>query len=126
MRPFFPGAAAQGSPMALLLSPTRELAIQTEKECQLLLKGTNLRSVCVYGGEALRLTVQRIVERQTDILIGTPGRITDMVDQGKLSMCFVQMVVIDEADQMLEQQGLDKVVEQLLIDRDLPPKDARQ
>lgn len=126
MRPFFPGTSAQGMPLIMLASPTRELAIQTDKEAQVLLKDTKLRSVCVYGGEPIKVQGQKLQEKQTDIICGTPGRILDLIDAGRLSLSFVTTVVIDEADQMLEQQGLDRVVAELLTGRDLNDKSARQ
>merc|ERR1719183_3322978 len=57
-RPFFPGSMAQASPLVLVLSPTRELAMQTNKEIEVLTKGTNLISLCIYGGESLKFQVQ--------------------------------------------------------------------
>mmetsp|Transcript_14232 Transcript_14232/g.32306 ORF Transcript_14232/g.32306 Transcript_14232/m.32306 type:complete len:812 (+) Transcript_14232:139-2574(+) len=128
MRPFFQGTNAQGMPMAMLLSPTRELAIQTDKELQRVFKTLKFRTTCVYGGEPLKVQCMRFVDKQTDVVCGTPGRMLDIIDQGRLSLSYVQRVVIDEADQMLEQQGLDKIVKELMNGRDLPPKgsDSRQ
>jgi len=116
-RPFFPGPMAQGSPLVLMLSPTRELAIQTSKEIQVLTKGTSFVSQVVYGGESLKLQVQKIAEAQTDILCATPGRLIDMIDQGKVSLSFVQCAVLDEADQMLE---LGMEMAEILTGRDMP------
>jgi len=128
MRPFFPGTNAQGMPMAMMLSPTRELAMQTDKELQRVFKTLKFRTVCVYGGEPLTVQCNRFVKEQTDVVCGTPGRMLDMIDQARLSLSFVQRVVIDEADQILEQQGLDKIVKEIMNGRDLPPKgaDSRQ
>jgi len=124
-RPFFPGQMAQGQPIALALAPTRELAIQTQKEVSCLIAHTDLHCIAMYGGEALNAQVRQLQERQVDIISATPGRLLDAVDHGKLSFMFVQTVVLDEADQMIS-LGLVDTVSQLLTGRDLPEKENRQ
>mmetsp|Transcript_87193 Transcript_87193/g.244669 ORF Transcript_87193/g.244669 Transcript_87193/m.244669 type:complete len:765 (+) Transcript_87193:41-2335(+) len=124
-RPFFPGKSP-GCPLMLALSPTRELAMQTSKEIEVLTKGTSLSQICVYGGESLKFQQQRIEKAQIDILCATPGRLIDLIDSGKISLSFIQSVVLDEADQMLE-QSLEIMCAEILTGRDMPdPKSGRQ
>jgi len=125
MRPWFPGTMAQASPLTLMMSPTRELAIQTHKEVQCLIRGTAVTSMVMYGGENLSTQVKIIQEKQIDILCGTPGRVLDAVDAGKLSLSFIQTLVLDEADMMLD-QGLEGRVDEIITQRDVPPKTERQ
>ncbi|CAK0828453.1 unnamed protein product [Prorocentrum cordatum] len=125
-RPFFAGPHAQGSPLLLLLSPTRELAVQTSKEAEVMTSGTKLVTNCVYGGESTKTQVDKITRAQTDILCATPGRLCDLIDINKLSLSFVQCCVLDEADQMLS-LGLEQQVEEVFYGRDLPqPNHGRQ
>jgi len=110
----------------LVLSPTRELAMQTTKEIEVLAKGTSLSTVCVYGGETLKFQQQRIEKTQIDICCATPGRLIDLIDTGKISLSFIQSVVFDEADQMLE-QSLEVMCAEILTGRDMPePSSGRQ
>lgn len=124
-RPFFPGPMAQASPLVLVLSPTRELAMQTVKEVEVLTKGTSLRCLALYGGESLKFQQSKLVESQTDIICATPGRLIDLIDANKLSLTFIQSVVLDEADQMLEQK-MEVMCQEVLTGRDMPPTSDRQ
>lgn len=124
-RPFFPGKSP-GCPLVLVLSPTRELAMQTSKEIDVLAKGSSLTQVCVYGGETLKFQQQRIEKQQIDVCCATPGRLIDLIDAGKISLSFIQSVVLDEADQMLE-QSLEVMCAEILTGRDMPePGSGRQ
>jgi len=124
-RPFFPGKSP-GCPLLMVLSPTRELAMQTFKEIEVVAKGTSLNQVCIYGGESLKFQQQRIEKAQIDIICATPGRLIDLVDSGKVSLSFVQSVILDEADQMLE-QSLEVMCAEILTGRDMPePISGRQ
>jgi len=124
-RPFFPGTMAQAQPLILVLSPTRELAMQTNKEIDVMTKGSNLIPLCIYGGESLKFQMQKLVDRQTDIICATPGRLIDIIDAGKISLSFVQSVILDEADQMMA-QSLEIMCAEILVGRDMPPPDSRQ
>lgn len=124
-RPFFAGAMAQAQPLVLVLSPTRELAMQTEKEIGVLTQGTSLKSMCIYGGESLKFQMQKLVKEQTDVICGTPGRLIDLIDASKVSLSFIQSVVLDEADQMLE-QSLEIMCDTILTGRDMPQPSERQ
>jgi len=125
-RPFFQGATAQACPLVLVLSPTRELAIQTMTEIEVLTKGTKLSNLSIYGGESIKDTTSKVEKQQIDIVCATPGRLISLIDITKLSLGFVQTVVLDEADQMLEQR-LEIMCADILVGRDMPtPASGRQ
>jgi ATP-dependent RNA helicase DeaD len=86
---------------ALVLVPTRELAIQVHAEVSSLRHGAHPRTVAVYGGQAISLQL-RSLERGVDVVVGTPGRVIDMIQRGKLDLSHVEFLVLDEADEMLD------------------------
>ncbi|WP_184261329.1 DEAD/DEAH box helicase [Novispirillum itersonii] len=86
---------------ALILAPTRELAVQIDDAIRQLGKHTRLRSFAVLGGVGRRPQVDRIF-RGVDIVVGTPGRINDLMSTGDLRLDLVSHFVLDEADQMLD------------------------
>ena len=106
---------------ALILSPTRELTIQIEKECQTLIKHTDLKSVVVFGGADYEKQKKRLTEDH-DIVIGTVGRVIDFSKQKLINLKSFQVMVLDEADRMLD-MGFIKDVRYLL--RRLPDPDKR-
>ncbi|XP_057424111.1 DEAD-box ATP-dependent RNA helicase 3, chloroplastic-like [Lotus japonicus] len=97
-------------PKALVLAPTRELAKQVEKEIKE--SAPYLSTVCVYGGVAYA-TQQNALSRGVDVVVGTPGRIIDLVNGNSLRLTEVQYLVLDEADQMLA-VGFEEDVETIL------------
>jgi len=97
-------------PRAMVVTPTRELALQVEK----VLRGLSgdLRTTVLYGG--VGYATQRLaLKRGVDVVVGTPGRIIDMLGQGKLSLSRIQYLVLDEADEMLD-AGFAPSVEKIL------------
>lgn len=88
-------------PRAIVLAPTRELASQIHTEARKLCHSSDLRPICVYGGADIRT---QLVELSTgcDIVVATPGRLTDLVDRGIVSLQNVEFLVLDEADRMLD------------------------
>lgn len=88
-------------PRAIIMAPTRELAIQIAKDANLLTKHTGLKVGIVYGGESYE-TQREVLDKGVDILIGTTGRIIDYVRQGVISLNHIQAVVLDEADRMFD------------------------
>ncbi|CAE7639823.1 DED1 [Symbiodinium sp. CCMP2592] len=125
-RPFFAGPTAQACPVVLVLSPTRELAIQTCTEMEVLTKGTKLSQMSIYGGETVKETVKRLENAPVDIVCATPGRLIQLLDETKLSLAYVQTVILDEADQMLEQR-LEIMCADILVGRDMSePSSGRQ
>ncbi len=97
-------------PRALIVTPTRELALQVEKVLRTL--APELRSTVLYGG--VGYATQRLaLKHGVDVVVGTPGRIIDLLGQGKLSLSRIQYLVLDEADEMLD-AGFAPSVEKIL------------
>ena len=97
-------------PKALIVTPTRELAMQVEKVLRAL--STDLKSTVLYGG--VGYATQRLaLKHGVDVVVGTPGRILDMLGQGKLSLSRIEYLVLDEADEMLD-AGFAPTVERIL------------
>ena len=88
-------------PRALILAPTRELAVQISNDAEFLAKVSGLKTALAYGGDGYDKQLQAI-ERGVDILIGTTGRVIDYVKQGVISLDEIQVVVLDEADRMFD------------------------
>lgn len=97
-------------PRVLVLAPTRELAKQVEKEIKE--SAPYLSTVCVYGGVSYSVQ-QNALSRGVDVVVGTPGRIIDLVNGNSLQLGEVQYLVLDEADQMLA-VGFEEDVEVIL------------
>jgi len=86
---------------ALIMVPTRELAVQVEAEIQRLAKYTSIRSVPVYGGQ--KITAQlKFLNKGPEIVVGTPGRVIDLLDRRIISLENIRFVVLDEVDRMLD------------------------
>ncbi|QIA76918.1 ATP-dependent RNA helicase RhlB [Rodentibacter caecimuris] len=88
-------------PRALILAPTRELAVQISNDAEFLANASGLKTALAYGGDGYDKQLQAI-ERGVDILIGTTGRIIDYVKQGTIRLEQIQVVVLDEADRMFD------------------------
>src|SRR6058998_1075046 len=86
---------------ALIVTPTRELAIQVEESVRTYGKYTSLKSALVYGGVGMQPQVDAL-RRGVDILVATPGRLLDHVQQKTVDLRQVQILVLDEADRMLD------------------------
>ncbi|MBM6979311.1 MAG: DEAD/DEAH box helicase [Actinomyces succiniciruminis] len=92
---------ASGSPQALVILPTRELAKQVAEELAGAAAKRTVRIVQVYGGRAYEPQIEAI-EQGAEIVVGTPGRIIDLMDRRVLDLTHVTTVVLDEADEMLD------------------------
>jgi len=88
-------------PQALVLVPTRELAVQVRGEVVKLAYGRRVQCVAVYGGKPIRGQIEKL-RRGVQIVVGTPGRVLDHIGRGTLSLDSVSCVVLDEADRMLD------------------------
>ena len=86
---------------ALILAPTRELAIQVEDSVKTYSKYVPLRSVCIYGGVDIKPQIAELKEGR-EIIVATPGRLLDHVQQKSVSFNSVEIVILDEADRMLD------------------------
>lgn len=90
-----------GMPMALVLTPTRELAIQVAEQLQLFASNTALRVQCIYGGANFKVQRQAMIAG-VDILVATPGRLFDHLSQSHLHLNSVRYWVMDEADRLFD------------------------
>lgn len=94
---------------ALVLAPTRELAFQVESEIKKLGKHTKVKSTCVYGGTGYEPQIRALKKDRPHIVVGTPGRIIDMINKGILKLDDAKFAVLDEADEMLNMGFLEDV-----------------
>lgn len=105
-------------PTALILSPTRELAEQIYKEAEKFCFKTGIYPVVVYGGVQFKDQL-REVERGADILVGTPGRLLDFYQRGKVSFSAIKYLILDEADKMLN-MGFEEQIREIVNKSDMP------
>ena len=94
----------------LIVSPTRELAIQITAEVKKLTSGTDFRVLAVYGGQDVEAQLHKL-QRSISIIVCTPGRLLDHLRRGSIDLSQVKMLVLDEADQMLHMGFLGEVEE---------------
>ncbi len=104
-----PGA---GAVQALVLVPTRELAIQVAKAMHTYGAGIGARVLPVFGGQSYQRQIDRL-RKGVDVVVGTPGRLLDLINQGALDLSRVSTVVLDEADEMLS-MGFSEDLEKIL------------
>lgn len=90
-----------GKVQALILTPTRELALQVAKEIQSFTTGTYPRLTTVYGGQSMGEQL-RALKKGVDIVVGTPGRVKDHINRGSLKLEDISYFILDEADEMLD------------------------
>jgi superfamily II DNA/RNA helicase len=95
-------------PRALILAPTRELALQIDRTVQPIARSVGLFTTQIYGGVPQYRQVSAL-QRGVDIIIGTPGRIEDLIEQGRLDLSEVSITVLDEADHMCDLGFLEPV-----------------
>ncbi len=108
----------RGETQALILAPTRELAGQIVDELETVAAARKLRLAAVYGG--VGFGPQIAAARRADILVATPGRLEDLLQRGAVSLERVQVLVLDEADRMLDmgfRPAVDRIVDQTPEDR---------
>src|SRR5580658_7643974 len=96
-----PPAAKISAPRAIVIAPTRELAVQIHSDAEAMGKYTGLRLAIVFGGVDYEKQ-RRILEEGVDVLIGTPGRIIDYFKQHVFELRHIQVAVLDEADRMFD------------------------
>lgn len=110
------------APRALVVAPTRELALQISEDARSLGKHTGLRVVTVYGGMDWDRQ-RRELDEPVDLLIGTPGRLLDYHRERAVDLSYVEVFVVDEADRMFD-MGFIRDLQTIL--RALPPRERRQ
>ena len=118
------------NPQALVLVPTRELAVQVRDECIRLSAGRAVHVVGVFGGKPIRQQVEHL-RRGAEIVVGTPGRVLDLIGRGLLLLGDIRAVVLDEADRMLDigfRPDIEKIMRRcpqsrqtLLLSATIPP-----
>jgi len=92
----------KNQPMAaLILTPTRELAVQVAAEIDQLGRGTTIHTACIIGGESMRQQ-QKQIDKGAQILVGTPGRVMDMQSRGQINFKHLRFAILDEVDRMLD------------------------
>jgi ATP-dependent RNA helicase RhlB len=107
---------------ALIIVPTRELAVQIEKEARLLNRHAGLNIGSFYGGVGYASQLASL-KKGVDIVIGTPGRLLDLGEKGQLKLNRIELLVIDEADRLFDMGFLPDITK---IIRKMPPRHARQ
>jgi len=103
---------------ALVLAPTRELAAQVEENIRTYAKYTNLNSAVIFGGVGIHPQI-KLLANGVDILVATPGRLLDHVGQGTIKLDKIEILVLDEADRMLDMGFIHDIKKVLAV---LPPK----
>ncbi|MFA5452868.1 MAG: DEAD/DEAH box helicase [Candidatus Methanomethylophilaceae archaeon] len=93
--------AGEKIPSSIILVPTRELANQVAEEMDKMAKYSDHETVAIYGGASIEAQVKRL-SKGADIIAGTPGRVKDMILRGVLNLTHISMLVLDEADRMLD------------------------
>ena len=112
-----------GTPYALIMVPTRELALQVTKDANLLGKYCQCKVVSVFGGMDYQKQKQMLTERVVDMVVATPGRLLDFKGQGDVDLRKVEILVLDEADEMLDMGFIPDIRR---IVQSTPPKEKRQ
>lgn len=110
-------------PRALIIAPTRELVMQIASDAQLLSKYANLHVVTMVGGEDYQKQLRALDRKPVDIVVATPGRLIDFVQNDQVYLGMVEMMVIDEADRMLDMGFIPQV--RSIVAR-TPAKECRQ
>lgn len=100
--------ASQKAVQALVLTPTRELAVQVSAAIESFVGKQDVRVLAIYGGQAIDRQIMQL-KRGTQIVVGTPGRVIDLLDRGSLKLDQVKWMVLDEADEMLSMGFIDDV-----------------
>nr|GMD44606.1 DEAD-box ATP-dependent RNA helicase 37-like [Ipomoea batatas] len=111
-------------PLALILSPTRELSMQIHDEAKKFSYQTGVRVVVAYGGAPMHQQL-RDLERGVDILVATPGRLVDLLERAKVSLQLIRYLALDEADRMLD-MGFEPQIRRIVEQMDMPPPGERQ
>ncbi|QEY59260.1 ATP-dependent RNA helicase RhlB [Pseudomonas sp. C27(2019)] len=118
-----PDERYMGEPRALIIAPTRELVVQIANDAIALTKYTNLNVMSFVGGMDFDKQRRQLESRYCDILVATPGRLLDFNQRGEVHLDMVEVLVLDEADRMLD-MGFIPQVRQII--RQTPHKEERQ
>lgn len=113
-----------GTPLIVILEPTRELANQVADELEVVSRAHGMKTLCVYGGASM-VTQEMALRGTVHILVATPGRLLDHISRGTVDLSHVQHVVLDEGDTMLE-MGFQQAVESILLNVKRPGESSRR
>src|SRR5919205_1537490 len=97
-----------GPVQALIIVPTRELAVQVTAEINRLARYTGIKTVSIYGGQSINVQLDRL-RQGAQVVVATPGRLIDHIKQGSIILDDVKFVVLDEADRMLDMGFIDDI-----------------
>ncbi|KAK4440449.1 DEAD-box ATP-dependent RNA helicase 37 [Sesamum alatum] len=122
--PRAPRVPRMAFPLALILSPTRELSLQIHEEARKFAYQTGVRVVVAYGGAPINLQLREL-ERGVDILVATPGRLVDLLERARVSLQMIRYLALDEADRMLD-MGFEPQIRRIVQQMDMPPPGLRQ
>ncbi|XP_022753526.1 DEAD-box ATP-dependent RNA helicase 52-like isoform X2 [Durio zibethinus] len=111
-------------PLALILSPTRELSVQIHEEARKFSFQTGVKVVVAYGGSPIKQQLKEL-ERGVDILVATPGRLVDLLERARVSLQMIRYLALDEADRMLD-MGFEPQIRKIVEQMDMPPPGVRQ
>ncbi|KAH7512349.1 DEAD-box ATP-dependent RNA helicase 37 [Ziziphus jujuba] len=119
-----PRGARTVYPLALILSPTRELSCQIHEEARKFSYQTGVKVVVAYGGAPINQQLREL-ERGVDILVATPGRLVDLLERARVSLQMIRYLALDEADRMLD-MGFEPQIRKIVEQMDMPPRGVRQ
>ncbi|KAJ9184644.1 hypothetical protein P3X46_004348 [Hevea brasiliensis] len=111
-------------PLALILSPTRELSCQIHDEARKFSYQTGVKVVVAYGGAPINQQLREL-ERGVDILVATPGRLVDLLERARVSLQMIRYLALDEADRMLD-MGFEPQIRKIVEQMDMPSPGRRQ
>lgn len=106
--------SSEGKISSIILTPTRELAIQVNDELNRIAKFTKIKLLPVYGGQPIDRQISAL-RRGIDIVVGTPGRVLDLIRRKVLNLGSIKFLVLDEADEMLNMGFIDDIEEIIKI-----------
>ncbi|KFY13019.1 hypothetical protein V492_03541 [Pseudogymnoascus sp. VKM F-4246] len=118
------GRQRKAYPTSLILAPTRELVSQIYEESRKFAYRSWVRPCVVYGGADIGSQLRQI-ERGCDLLVATPGRLVDLIERGRISLCNIKYLVLDEADRMLD-MGFEPQIRRIVEGEDMPGVQGRQ
>ncbi len=114
-----PQKSKKKKPRVLVVTPTRELAVQIEQAVRGYGRFMKLKTVAVYGGTRIEPQM-KVVRRGVDVVVATPGRLLDLINRGAMNLSLVEILVLDEADRMFDMgfiTDIRKIIEELPADR---------
>lgn len=111
-------------PLALILTPTRELACQIQVEAMKFCSHTGVKVAIAYGGAPIYKQLQTL-QKGVDILVATPGRLVDMIDRERVSLAMIKYLALDEADRMLD-MGFEQQIRKIIQQSEMPQPGLRQ